>query len=87
MSPEPQNSWARGNDVSPIPPHPSPLPRGEGAPPSVAGKGWMPRYGAARRVLPLPKGEGRGEGNETRDGKEAQPNSTPLQKQAAGQEF
>ena len=32
-------------------------------------------------------GEGRGEGNETRDVKEAQPNSTPLQDQAAGQEF
>ena len=49
--------------MSPIPPHPCPLPRGEGVPLSVAGSIWTLRFVVARRlILPLPKGEGRGEG-------------------------
>ncbi len=63
---EAQTSRSRGNKVSPVPPHPGPLPWGEGAPPTVAGYAWTLRFVAARpMVLPLPKGEGWGEGEAT----------------------
>ncbi len=59
-------SWSRGNKVSPVPPHPAPLPWGEGAPQTIVAYAWTLRLVAARRmVLPLPKGEGRGEGEPT----------------------
>jgi hypothetical protein len=46
-----------------LPPHPDPLPRGEGASSSVARVACTPRLIAAwQMVLPLPEGEGRGEG-------------------------
>ena len=49
--------------MSPVPPHPCPLPWGEGALPSVAQDACTPRFVATRSmVLPLPKGEDLGEG-------------------------
>ena len=56
-------SLAFRGDGRSVPPHPNPLPEGEGAP-SVARwlirRAWLANSRAA--VLPLPKGEGRGEG-------------------------
>ena len=58
-----QNSWHCGNVVSPVPPHPSPLPKGEGALSVAARDAWMPRFVATQPiVLPLLWGEGWGEG-------------------------
>ena len=49
----------------PVPPHPCPLPKGEGAMPSVSADTCTPRVIAQPMLLPLPKGEGWGEGKET----------------------
>src|SRR5215813_3515294 len=46
-----------------VPPHPGPLPQGEGIPCAALGGIETLRIGDQRRtVLPLPGGEGRGEG-------------------------
>src|SRR5881397_566316 len=46
-----------------LPPHSGPLPQGEGATSAGFPKTWRGRFlNALRRILPLPKGEGRGEG-------------------------
>src|SRR5262245_22337885 len=47
----------------PFPPHPIPLPRGEGAALPTSGQSAAFQHGPTRRrFLPLPEGEGRGEG-------------------------
>src|SRR5205814_589940 len=52
--------WVSGQSVSP---HPNPLPQGEGATRAAWGRAWRARFSSAlRRILPLPQGEGRGEG-------------------------
>ena len=57
---EAQNCWHRGNDVSPIPPHPTLSPK-ERVP--VAANVEASQLVLARRIiLPLLWGEGRGEG-------------------------
>src|ERR1043166_1880392 len=54
-----------GSIRRPLPPHPNPLPEGEGETSSAAGDFERLGLGAARRwLLPLPRGEGWGEGEE-----------------------
>ena len=49
--------------VSPVPPHPNPLPWGEGTTrPGIAIPGHLGLVGQWASILPLPQGEGRGEG-------------------------
>ena len=61
----------RYDDVASVPPHPNPLPRGEGtACDASPDSEWQPScerptvLEESRRMLPLPKGEGWGEGEQ-----------------------
>ena len=56
-------SKVRSEIRSVFPPHPNPLPQGEGTAAARSGKSMTPDSDPARdTILPLPKGEGRGEG-------------------------
>jgi putative protease len=54
------------NFQHPLPPHPSPLPQGEGSPLAALRAARGDRsFGSRGAILPLPRGEGRGEGEGT----------------------